>query len=83
MTTSIEKLLLHDRGIAFDPASGETYRLIGPALALVRLLQQGADDEELLRYLLAEYDVDEDTARRDLKAFLETLEKMELWEEAP
>jgi PqqD family protein of HPr-rel-A system len=83
MTTNLEKLLLHERGIAFDPASGETYRLDGPALPLVRLLQHGADDNELLHYLLEEYEVDEETARRDLKAFLETLEWMKLWEEAP
>ena len=80
MTTILENLLLNDRGIAFDPASGETYRLVGPAVHLVRLLQQGADDAALLQYLLDEYDVDEATARRDLDNFLGTLEQMKLWE---
>ena len=79
MTMILENLLLNDRGIAFDPASGETYRLIGPAVHLVRLLQKGADDDTLLQYLLDEYDVDESTARRDLDAFLGTLEQMKLW----
>ena len=83
MTTILENLLLNERGIAFDPASGETYRLVGPAVQLVRLLQKGADDAELLRYLLEEYDVDESTARRDLDVFLGTLEQMKLWEAAP
>ncbi len=83
MTTILENLLLNDRGIAFDPASGETYRLVGPAVHLVRLLQKGADDAALLNYLLEEYDVDESTARRDLEVFLGTLEQMKLWEEAP
>jgi PqqD family protein of HPr-rel-A system len=83
MTTTLENLLLNDRGIAFDPASGETYRLVGPAVQLVRLLQKGADDAELLDYLLAEYDVDESTARRDLDVFLGTLEQLKLWEAAP
>jgi len=82
MTMILENLLLNDRGIAFDPASGETYRLIGPAVHLVRLLQKGADDDTLLQYLLDEYDVDESTARRDLDAFLGTLEQMKLWEVA-
>ncbi len=80
MTTILENLLLNERGIAFDPASGETYRLVGPAVHLVRLLQQGADNAALLQYLLDEYDVDEATARRDLEAFLGTLERMKLWE---
>jgi len=78
MTTALENLLLNDRGIAFDPASGETYRLVGPAVQLVRLLQKGADDDALLQYLLNEYDVDESTARRDLDVFLGTLEEMKL-----
>ncbi len=82
MTTTLDNLLLNDRGVAFDPASGETYRLLGPAVALVRLLQGGAGDDELLRFLLNEYEVDESTARRDLDAFLGMLEKMKLWEAA-
>jgi len=82
MTTILENLLLNDRGIAFDPASGETYRLLGPAVHLVRLLQKGSDDGALLQYLLDEYEVDEATARRDLENFLGTLEQMKLWEAA-
>ena len=78
MTTTLDNLLLNDRGIAFDPATGETYRLVGPAVQLVRLLQKGADDEALLQYLLNEYNVDESTARRDLDVFLGTLEEMKL-----
>jgi PqqD family protein of HPr-rel-A system len=82
MTTILDNLLLNDRGLAFDPASGETYRLVGPAVPLVRLLQKGATDSELLRFLLDEYDVDASTARRDLDCFLGMLEKMKLWETA-
>ncbi len=82
MTTTLENLLLNDRGIAFDPASGDTYRLVGPAVQLVRLLQKGSNDAALLDYLLEEYDVDESTARRDLEVFLGTLEQMKLWEPA-
>jgi PqqD family protein of HPr-rel-A system len=82
MTTTLDNLLLNDRGVAFDPVSGETYRLIGPAVQLVRLLQKGADDSELLHFLLSEYEVDEATARRDLDVFLGMLAEMKLWEAA-
>jgi PqqD family protein of HPr-rel-A system len=82
MTTALDNLLLNDRGIAFDPVSGETYRLIGPAVQLVRLLQNGADEHTLLQHLLTEYEVDEATARRDLDVFLGTLEEMKLRESA-
>ena len=82
MTLALDHLLLNDRGIAFDPASGEMYRLVGPAYALVRMLQHGATKDELLRHLLEEYEIDEATARRDLDAFYLMLEKMKLWENA-
>ena len=79
MRTIIETLLVNERGIAFDPVSGETYQLLGPALPLVKLLQQGADNATLLQFLLEEYNVDAVTARRDLEAFLHSLEEMKLW----
>ena len=79
MPTIIDSLLLNERGIAFDPVSGETYQLLGPAAPLVKLLQQGADNATLLQFLLEEYDVDALTARRDLDAFLHSLEQMRLW----
>jgi len=79
MNVILDHLLLNERGIAFDPASGEMYRLVGPAYGLVRLLQHGAGKDELLRYLLEEYEIDEATARRDLDAFFQMLEKLKLW----
>jgi hypothetical protein len=82
MTLALDQLLVNERGIAFDPASGEMYRLIGPAYALVRQLQRGATRDELLRYLLEEYEIDEPTAQRDLEAFYLMLEKLKLWENA-
>jgi PqqD family protein of HPr-rel-A system len=83
MTPTLENLLFKDHGIALDPATGETYRLTGPAPQLLRLLKQGADEEGLLRFLLDEYDVDEATARRDLDVFLATLERMKWLKGAP
>ncbi len=76
MTSSLEKLLINERGVALNPVTGETFRLVGPAPHLVRLLQGGADHDALLRFLLGRYDVDETTARRDLDAFLASLEQL-------
>jgi PqqD family protein of HPr-rel-A system len=81
MTPTLENLTLNDKGIAFNPVTGETFRLVGSAVQLVRLLKQGADSAVLLHHLLNEYDVDEATAQRDLDAFLATLERMN-WVEA-
>ena len=43
---------------------------------LYRRLQEGASEEELVRALLAEYDIDAGTARADTRSFLEQMRRM-------
>jgi len=75
MFTLLSDLLLNDRGFAFDPASGETYQLSATGLRIVRLLQQGAGEDGILSRILEEFEVDENTARRDLEVFLRVIEQ--------
>ncbi|HSI86360.1 MAG: PqqD family protein [Candidatus Methylacidiphilales bacterium] len=81
MTSTLQNLRIDGRGIALDPVTGETFRLVGCATHLVRMLQDGATADTLLRHLLEGYDVDEATARRDLDTFLSRLEQLN-WVEA-
>ncbi len=41
-------------------------------------IKSGAEEEDLIRSLLAEYDIDEETARADVNEFLENLRKYEI-----
>lgn len=43
---------------------------------LYQRLQGGCSEEELVGALLAEYDIDADTARSDTRAFLEQMRRM-------
>lgn len=43
---------------------------------LYRRLQSGCTEEELVSALLAEYDIDAQTARADTRAFLEQMRRM-------
>lgn len=45
-------------------------RLNSTGKFLWELLEKGSDEEELVKALVAEYDADEETARRDVKAFV-------------
>ena len=45
---------------------------------LWKALETGATKEELLEKLTAEYDVDEDTAKKDIDAFVAKLEEAKL-----
>jgi len=73
MPTLLSDLMLNDRGFAFDPASGETYQLSASGLRIVRLLQQGCGADEVLRRVLDEFEVDENTAHRDIGDFLTSI----------
>lgn len=42
-------------------------------VTLWKMLQQGADIEQLVQGVLAEYDVQEDVAREDIQEFLDSL----------
>lgn len=75
-TSVLDNILLNERGIALNPATGETYRLTGTAIVLLKLLKEGLEPDELLQHLVTEYDVEESTAKRDLDSFLATLERM-------
>ena len=68
--------MLNDRGFAFDPASGETFQLNTTGLRIVRLLQQGGAEHAVLGRVIEEFEVDENTARRDLETFLQTIGTM-------
>lgn len=43
---------------------------------LYRRLQDGCTEEDLIRALLAEYDIDAETARADTRSFLEQMRRM-------
>lgn len=43
-------------------------------------LQEGSDMEELVQYMLTEYDVDEEVARQDVKEFLDSINERGLIE---
>lgn len=76
MPTPLSDLMLNDRGFVFDPASGETFQLNATGLRIVRLLQSGLDQDAALAQMVSEFEVDENTAQRDLSDFLENVARM-------
>ena len=76
MLTTLTDLLLNDRGFAFDPSNGETFQLSTTGLRIVRLLQQGTPQDKILTQLTEEFEVDQNTASRDLAEFLRSVEQL-------
>lgn len=69
-----------DEIVILDLDQSRYLTLGGSGAALFDLLQQGSDVEGLVAALLASYDVDEDTARRDVDAFVDQLRQANLLE---
>ncbi|MFZ4765456.1 MAG: PqqD family protein [Roseimicrobium sp.] len=76
MASPLADLMLNDRGFAFDPTSGETFQLSATGLRIVRLLQQGTEPETVLGHLLEEFEVDQNTAWRDVSDFMRSMQQL-------
>jgi len=76
MPTPLSEIMLNDRGFAFDPTTGESFQLSTTGLEIVRALRQTPDREAALRKLIEEFEVDENTARRDFDQFLASIEQI-------
>ena len=76
MSTPLSEIMLNDRGFAFDPTTGESFQLSTTGLEIVRALRDAPDRDAALAKLIAEFEVDESMARRDLDQFLASIEKI-------
>jgi hypothetical protein len=56
-------------------------KLNGSGAYLFEKIQAGLDEEGLVAAMLGDYDIDEETARRDIGNFVDTLRKMGIIEE--
>jgi PqqD family protein of HPr-rel-A system len=72
------QLAVKDDGFVFDPATGDTYVANPTALAILRGLQSGADEAEVVDRILAEYDVTPAEAHRDAADLLGRLKQWQL-----
>ena len=76
MSTPLSEIMLNDRGFAFDPTKGESFQLSTTALVVIRALRESPDRETAFKKLLEEFDVDENTARRDFDQFIAAIDQI-------
>jgi PqqD family protein of HPr-rel-A system len=76
MSTPLSEIMLNDRGFAFDPTTGETFQLNTTGLQIIQTLRDSQDREAALRKMVEEFEVDENTARRDFDQFLSAIEQV-------
>ena len=72
----LKELMLNDDGFAFDPRTGLTFNISVTGLQIINLLKQGMSDEEIVRRIQDEYEVDQITAERDFTGFVNSLRRL-------
>ena len=70
---SVRVRLSADRGFVFEEQSGRVYSLNASAAVAAARIQAGMDEAAVLEVVVATFDVDEPTARRDFERFTRTL----------
>jgi hypothetical protein len=70
---SVRVRLSADRGFLFEEQSGRVYSLNASAAVAAARIQAGMDTPAVLEVVLATFDVDEPTARRDFDRFTRSL----------
>jgi len=78
MTNKLKSLMINDEGFAFDPRTGNTYTMNATGLLIVNSLKTGASSGQIVKRLAEQFEVDEQTADRDLEAFLTALQRQRL-----
>ncbi|RTZ60621.1 MAG: PqqD family protein [Gammaproteobacteria bacterium] len=69
----LKRLAINEEGFAFDPETGNSFVLNQTGLFIVKKLREGLSEEEIISEILKEFEVDEETARRDFYDFMEQL----------
>jgi PqqD family protein of HPr-rel-A system len=69
----LKRLAINEEGFAFDPETGNSFVVNQTGLFILKKLREGLSEEEIIKVLTEEFEVDEDTARRDFYDFLEQL----------
>jgi hypothetical protein len=64
-----QHLALSDNGFLFDTRTGNTFTLNKTATFLLKSLIGGTPDAQLAALLVEQFEVDPDTARRDIEQF--------------
>jgi Coenzyme PQQ synthesis protein D (PqqD) len=69
----LKELMISSSGFAFDPRSGLTYMVNLTGADVIRWLNDGLTDDDVVDRIRDEYDVDGHTAKRDFDSFLLSL----------
>ena len=67
--SGLSRLSVSPEGLAFDPSTGDTFTVNSTGLLILRTLQDGGSQEDVVRVLTEKYQVSLADAQRDVADF--------------
>ena len=75
---NLTQLAINDEGFIFNPLTGESWTTNQTGLFILKNLKEGKSQEEIAQLLSQEFDIDIETAQRDLIDFLDKIRSYKL-----
>ena len=73
-----KSIAMSDQGMLFNPGSGESFSTNETGLRIIKLLNEGLSQHEILAALALEYEIENDFCERDLSDFFDMLKHFQL-----
>jgi len=74
----LKYLAINEEGFVFDPTTGESFTANQTGVFILKRLQEGKSEDQILDELLKEFDVSREQAERDLVDFIQKLKGLNL-----
>jgi len=75
-----KNIAVSENGFIFNPLTGDSFSVNQSGAFILHKLKEGESDENILKVLQEEYDLDAYTAEKDLNDFLSLLKSYQLTE---
>jgi len=71
-------IAISDSGFLFNPSTGDSYSINTIGNQILRLMKEDKDENQIIEYMLENYDIDIDAVKKDLYDFKKMLESYRL-----
>lgn len=69
-----KNIAISDSGFVFNPSTGDSFSVNPIGLEIIKMLKEEKSSDEIKKYLLKTYAIDESTIEKDFYDFLKMLE---------
>lgn len=75
-----KNIAISENGFIFNPLTGDSFSINETGVAILQQLKDGVKSEEIVTFMMNEYEIDKLTAEKDLNDYLSMLKSYQLTE---